>query len=166
MHGCRLQFSWSYPLENACRHLSASIPCPHSDRGPPGKARKFRGWTSGEPFKTLNRWRERNWIINLSLGFSNRNKSYLRKLAHARSPAKKFWETGKFRRCRKKSNEASVMFKENFNFWTILRASCKQLECHNFVTRGVLQASNVHFNRIRPNQCLNILPGSSCMCLF
>ena len=40
-------------------NLSASIPCPHSDRGCPGKKHKIETLTSGEPLKTLQRRRER-----------------------------------------------------------------------------------------------------------
>ena len=42
VHGCRWQFSWSCPLENACRHLSASIPCSYSDKDLPGKVSKIQ----------------------------------------------------------------------------------------------------------------------------
>ena len=106
----------------------------------------------------------RERIINLSLGSPNRNTDLTSGNSDTRPllPLKASGRLGNSGAAGKAS-ELSVMFKENFNLCKILGLLVINFERHSFVTRGVLQASNVHLETIRPNQRLNILPGLSYM---
>ena len=75
--------------------------------------------------------------------------------------------SGKFRRYRKKKQTISISnAQRKLQFLNNITGFLQTTSSSQLRNTCVPQASNVHLNSIRPNQRLNILPGSSSICLF